>query len=360
MPPRNQLRLTGILTDRLLTGPQKVVVHVTNVCNLKCAYCQYHAPVRNTAGSGSRTKQELRFDLFKNIVDDCARLGTEWLQISGEGEPTLHPRIKDMVAYAKNKDLRVRLFTNGTFSQDIAKAIAAADEICVDLSACDATTYRALQSQSPKDLFSHVLRNLTFFAGLKKRGKKSPAIQINYILNSKNYKKIPALLRLASRYGVDHLNIKKINVDEKTQGLALTRRMFVDLHRILKKTRTESFYPFIKNRVQFEYSRHKIFFKTKDRPSVRACHIGWYYAYVYLNGDVTPCCKHKNTLIAGNIYKQSFREIWTSDAFRRIRHNGKYSLYGGEFEECRDCCFYKLQQEVEEQIKLFKEVTKNE
>ena len=44
------------------------------------------------------------------------------------------------------------------------------------------------------------------------------------------------------------------------------------------------------------------------------CYVGWHYARVLTNGDVIPCCKASSHPL-GNIYRNSFSEIWNSSAY---------------------------------------------
>jgi radical SAM protein with 4Fe4S-binding SPASM domain len=56
--------------------------------------------------------------------------------------------------------------------------------------------------------------------------------------------------------------------------------------------------------------------------SVAGCAMGERFATVKWNGDVSPCSHlHGEEFNAGNVQRQSFREIWQSGAvFGRVRH----------------------------------------
>jgi radical SAM protein with 4Fe4S-binding SPASM domain len=53
-------------------------------------------------------------DLFERIVTEAAGIGVKRVHLYLRGEPTLHPRIFDMIAFAKSKGLALHLTTNGT------------------------------------------------------------------------------------------------------------------------------------------------------------------------------------------------------------------------------------------------------
>lgn len=52
------------------------------------------------------------------------------------------------------------------------------------------------------------------------------------------------------------------------------------------------------------------------------CYVGWTYTRILVNGDVIPCCKAVKKPL-GNIYKESFKNIWTSEIYDEFRYNAK-------------------------------------
>tara|TARA_B100000686_G_C16802386_1_gene987068 strand:+ start:2677 stop:3546 length:870 start_codon:yes stop_codon:yes gene_type:complete len=50
--------------------------------------------------------EHMPMDMYRKIVDECAANGLYTLKFSMRGEPTLHPEIVEMVAYAKEKGVK--------------------------------------------------------------------------------------------------------------------------------------------------------------------------------------------------------------------------------------------------------------
>jgi MoaA/NifB/PqqE/SkfB family radical SAM enzyme len=85
-------------------GPVMVHLALTNRCNLNCSYCCY----------GGRDKgQELTKEQAFNIIDQFDILGTKGLEITGGGDPLLHPDINEIVRYGKRAGMSIGLITNG-------------------------------------------------------------------------------------------------------------------------------------------------------------------------------------------------------------------------------------------------------
>ncbi|MFH1091999.1 MAG: radical SAM/SPASM domain-containing protein [Pseudomonadota bacterium] len=74
--------------------PLNVDIEVSSVCNLKCDHC-----FRQYMDIGENDLMPL--DMFRLIARECGRWGLFTLKFSMRGEPTLHPDLPEMVAYAK-------------------------------------------------------------------------------------------------------------------------------------------------------------------------------------------------------------------------------------------------------------------
>jgi hypothetical protein len=87
----------------------------------------------------------MSLDLYRQVVDQLASRDVAQLTLHQAGEPLLHPRIAEMVAYAKEQGLRwVRFATNGTLlTEDVAEDLidAGLDSITVSMDSISATRY---------------------------------------------------------------------------------------------------------------------------------------------------------------------------------------------------------------------------
>ncbi len=109
--------------------PPSVQIEPTNRCNLRCVTCP-----------GDRTscpKGFMDMALFERIVSEAADVGVQRIHLYLRGEPMLHPRIFDMVAFIKSKGLPVHLTTNGTLLTPersaalLASGVTSADQLTI-------------------------------------------------------------------------------------------------------------------------------------------------------------------------------------------------------------------------------------
>ncbi len=96
-------------TGQLLAqgGPGVCNISITNVCNARCDFCNYAYDKPFVTD-----KRMVEFDALCEAIDILYERGIRYLTFSG-GEPFLHPKLKDMVAYAVKKRMRPSVITNG-------------------------------------------------------------------------------------------------------------------------------------------------------------------------------------------------------------------------------------------------------
>lgn len=125
--------------------PPMVVMDVTNVCNLACVHCAH--PVIKKQPDYHATF--MAWEIWTKVMDEIARHPGVQVRVSGDGEPLLHPRLVEMLDYAKHAGVGpVDLTTNGkTLDRDTARAIleTGIEAIDVSMDAVSAERYEAIR-----------------------------------------------------------------------------------------------------------------------------------------------------------------------------------------------------------------------
>lgn len=90
--------------------PPHVDVEISSACNLSCPMCYTTSEeFKQMVGRGL-----MEFELFKKIIDECAKNDLYSIRISLRGEPFIHPKVYDMIQYAKEKGVKeVSSLTHG-------------------------------------------------------------------------------------------------------------------------------------------------------------------------------------------------------------------------------------------------------
>ena len=81
--------------------PIYVLIEPVSTCNIRCTMCfQIDKSFTRKPFMGT-----MKMDFFKEIIDDCYESGTKAITLASRGEPTLHPKLPEMLDYVSNKFL---------------------------------------------------------------------------------------------------------------------------------------------------------------------------------------------------------------------------------------------------------------
>ncbi len=99
-----------------LKTPISAHIDVASLCNFRCSFC-FQADTEGMKAVGLN-RGFMPFNLFTKIVDDLKEFPQKIkkIKIGNHGEPTLHPDLPKMIAYARESKIAeiIELFTNGS------------------------------------------------------------------------------------------------------------------------------------------------------------------------------------------------------------------------------------------------------
>jgi pyruvate-formate lyase-activating enzyme len=186
------------------TVPDRIYIESTNVCNLECIMCPTGLHI------DTRPKGFMDFDLFTAIVDEIAPFA-QAIVLHSWGEPLLHPRIVEMVAYAKAKRLWVELSTNATrLDEPMSRALIGAglDRIYMSMEGLTKETYERVRVRGH---FEEVLRNIERFIELKRELGSHVEADVQIVRLSETDAEVADFVARWRRSHADIVNIKELD-----------------------------------------------------------------------------------------------------------------------------------------------------
>ena len=187
---------------RFVPPPSRLYIVSTNICNLSCIMCPTGRKEQ------ARKKGYMDFELFKAIVDQMA----PWVQATTLhiwGEPLLHPRLFDMIAYCRQKGLHSEISTNATLlneerAQRIFDAGLGAIYLCLD--GMRPETYEQIRVNAD---YEKTNANIRRFVELKHVGGHStPFVNLQIIEMEKTLGEVEEFVRAWRLPGVDRISVK--------------------------------------------------------------------------------------------------------------------------------------------------------
>jgi len=272
------------LYNNELIIPRFVSIWLSTVCDLGCDYCFF-------SKYNKSTRQFINTQKLYTFIDELASLGTEAIEFSGGGEPTLHPDCFNIAEYAVKRGLKVGLLTNGAkFDFDKIKYFS---YIRIGLDAIDNIGYRKIK-KSNKTRFDKTITSIKKLKSYTVSGR--PRIGVKFMLTKENCMEIASMIEFALKLGVDYCHFKATHTDSNSiKNLDLINRV----ENILKYFKAKS--------PKFVYGsivREKL--KTK-------CFMSPIHTVITANGDLLVCCYFYNKEhIVGSVFKDSFSKVWFS------------------------------------------------
>jgi MoaA/NifB/PqqE/SkfB family radical SAM enzyme len=221
--------LAGVVRrGQALAGPSYLEIDLTNNCNQHCAGCWLHSYLMGDDRlTGAERRATLEYDRVERLILDAKRLGARRLQLSGAGEPFMHPRIEDVLRLAKGQELDVNVISNFTLvDEDRARLLVdlGVDSITVSLWAGTAPTYVRTHPTASETLFQRIVRVVSHLTWYRRQtGARYPRVKIYNVISNLNCREIHEMIDVAREMGADLIEFTPIDVvPGKTDGLALS------------------------------------------------------------------------------------------------------------------------------------------
>jgi len=341
----------GVGTPQTLRAPVSVVWSLSYRCNLRCMHCYQDA--------GRPSPDELTLEEQLGVVDQMAQAGVSMIVLSG-GEPLTNPHLSKLIERIRTYDIAVSIDSNGVLMnravvESLKRAGVASVELSLDsidpgahdrfrgLDGAFEKTLNALDLCSEAGLFTTVATTIT---------------AMNYADSSK-------LIALAKSHGADRVVFFDLIPAGRGRGieqLGLSKRELRELMALVKResagngievfTELPQFVVYSSADDENSISNHadrsisierftvSTFFDCTGRNNayrrfaryLGGCPAGRIYCNIQPNGDVTPCMFMPEYPVAGNLRKQSFKEIWNSETFQALRDRTRLK---GKCGECK-------------------------
>jgi len=347
---KEKLTLAGIKTKQYgLVGPDEVHIDLTNECNNECIGCWCRSRfLEEKRMDKAAMHQSLSFDVVKQTLQELARLGCQRIKLIGGGEPFMHPSVMDVITLIKELGMECKINTNfNLLTNEMIERLVELKVDLIDVSvwAGDAKTYCDTHLNQSEKNFERLKNALEYLKECKiKAGTSFPRIRIYNVILNKNHTKLVDMVHFALNVDADMIQFNHIDtVEDKTSHLLLNTeqknelreqcqelKTFVDWDdprttegsAILRKDNSciflHAFFNDFVRRIESEAFEKGNY----DDALFNTCYVGWKFARIMADGNVIPCLKaHK--IPSGNIYEDSFSNIWNGKKQRLFRKKGK-------------------------------------
>ena len=267
--------------------PLKVIIELTENCNLDCFFCIL---------GKKKTKHEWSYQSLANVVERLREIGVLNIEISG-GEPLLYKKLPYLLTLLRRKGFKVKIITNGVAIKPLLISLFKELDIELQISihSLNPKTYKRITG---KNFLERVLRNAE---ELNKNGVKMSVVSV---VNRLNYKEINSMISYWKKLGVP-FEFTPI-IAPSASYLSSGKVGKIPYYQITREEMNE----LVKNLNAFEWE----FEGPLNFPY--PCEIGKTVLLIKPDGTVYPCQKLRIPL--GNVYSSDILEIWRGNNFLSV------------------------------------------
>lgn len=306
--------------------PIYVEITPSGACNHRCTFCAV-----------DYIGYKVRFldtGMIKERVSEMAEKGVKSIMYAGEGEPLLHKQIGEIINHTKKAGIDVALTTNATaLTEKLSEeALGSVTWLKASINAGTAETYGKIHRTNPQH-FDQALRNLAKAAEIRAKKGWKVTLGAQMVLLPENQNEATHLAQRAKDAGLDYVVIKPysqhhFSITTQYNGIRYDSRE--ELKAKLMEYNTDKF--------EVVFRTHTMEKLTDTERHYDVCQATpYFWAYVMGDGDVYGCSAYlqDDRFNYGNLYKNTFAEIWEGEKRMKSIEYVKKEL---NIDECRKNC----------------------
>jgi radical SAM protein with 4Fe4S-binding SPASM domain len=333
--------------EQLRSRPLEVSLPVGEQCNIRCVFCTERSP-----GQSAIDYAVISFDEFTGFSEKLPLRTASDVTVYGWGEPLVHREYERMFDYIVGRcpGARIKISTNGLlFTEAWARKILTHGKAHVNfsLNAATAETYREITGANQ---FEKVVDHIRTLSRLRQQYPGSQVtIALSLVALRRVLPEIPSFVMLAAALGADHVVVQdllllngRVRAEDAPQyNQYLSAAVFQSADQLARLNG-------INLLVEVAGFYNRVLPKAWAMPAASngdgpyldwshlvgdECFDPWTQFMVSSNGSVSTCC-HAHSTIMGNIFAQSFDQIWNGEVYRYFRRTVNT---GSPPEDCRKC-----------------------
>jgi uncharacterized Fe-S cluster-containing radical SAM superfamily protein len=274
--------------------PHAIAIEITNACNLRCTMCNLIKM--------ERPPRMMDMDVYRTIIDRCAEAGIRIARLHTFGETLIHPRLVEMLEYAREQSIETWISTNGLLlDEDMGRRLLRAGISMVRFSVEGATkeTYEKIRVNGH---WETLLTNMKRFREMRDEINPETRIGLNTVVMKDTIDEIPRMRSVFGRF-VDEIEFSAL------EGLGATG---------------------------MELSKDQ-FLETLDWDGRIPCRLLWDVMCVNVDGSASVCVADvEMNHVVGNVVDDDLLTLWRGPVYRSLR----LAHRRGRFESiCTTCTF---------------------
>jgi len=275
-------------------------------------------------------------EIMHERMQEMHNFGLKSVVFAGNGEPLLNKDAVSIINDTKQIGIDVALSTNGVlFTEDIAKeCMDSISWIRFSTSGGTEETYHRIHQGRDGDL-DRVFTNIYNASCLKRKMGMKTVLGVQIVMTPENENEVVLLAKKVKELGADQFSVKSLGWNPMTnsdlKNKINRKEYYANRQNIiieLEKLNDDNF------RAVYRGNRAA---KTVDTRRYDECYASPFHVCIDADGNVVPCCVFLgvSSMYFGNIYHNTFQEIWTGDERINVLRDLKQTKLASCPAECR-------------------------
>jgi MoaA/NifB/PqqE/SkfB family radical SAM enzyme len=235
------------------------------------------------------------------IVESCSKLGVKAIQLTGGGEPTVHPDFNDICRKIIENRIDFSVVSNGLLmDRRKMSLLKEAKWVRISLDAANAETYGKIRNVPAKE-FQVVINNIRRLKSL------GVYVGVGFVVVRDNYKEILEAVDVAKSLGVDNVRLGAVFQSGNSDYYAgINDRVLADCARAAKLSNSRF--------TVFDNFTERYSDLVQGRPNYNKCRYMHFTTYIGADMNVYVCCTNSYSRrgLIGSLANCTFSELWNS------------------------------------------------
>lgn len=287
----------------LKSYPRRIVLELTNACNLNCVMCG-----RNAADFKATMFDMNTFRSLEPLMDYV-----EEVTLMGWGEPTIHPHFNEMLQIIDQHNARKYFCTNGMNLKKIKDAIFDynVDVFAVSLDGAKPETNDRIRRGSKIRQITDDLKDIVKMK--REKGSRWPWINFVFCAMQSNLRELPDVVRLAAEIGLEEVKVVYLTVFQE----ALLYETLWGSEDIVREVFEEAIEAADKYGIQMKLP-HYVGEDPAGGGLHKDCFVSWRDFFLGSDGYVRPCMSTPEKFFRYDA-SRGFFDMWNDEKFQRYR-----------------------------------------
>lgn len=296
-----------LLKDHIpLRTPFSAYIFPTNRCNFRCTYCAHSLGAQGFRDTYGFEPETMTMDTYRAAIDQLTEFPDKLktLSLTGQGEPLLNPRLPEMIAYAKKRQVseRIEFMSNGVLlREEMSQALVDAGLDCIRISLQGLSSEKYGKVCGVKLDFERFVEQIEWLYRHKKQCQVFVKIMDIALEPGEEQQFYELFSPIADRVYIEQCR-------PVYDGVASTEQLSIQADR---------------------YGR--------VHAPRRVCPLCFFMLGIFPNGDVYPCETIYRPEYLGNVHTDRLTDLWNGETLHRfwtMQLEGKKN----ENPHCAKCC----------------------